>query len=141
MMALKLSLVRMFGAAAVFVALCAVPSIANAHAGHASHALPVVSTSASSVDIDVRADVDAAVFEAHMTSASELRSGSVPQPSSCGGLLCCGNAPCAASAFVIVGDTLIVLPPWVSAAPFWAGSVFGMGIGPQDLSRPPRFFV
>ncbi|MEI8150241.1 MAG: hypothetical protein WCG92_01405 [Hyphomicrobiales bacterium] len=141
MMSLKQFLVRMFGAAAIFVALCIAPSMANAHAGHGAHASPAVSTSASLVDIDVRADIEATDVQAHVIATSELRSGSAAPRPGCGGVLCCGNAPCAACAFVIVGDTAIVLPPRAGATPFWAAIVPGRGIGPQDLSRPPRSFV
>lgn len=137
-MMLKLSLARMFGAAMFFVAICAAPSMAYAHTGHA---VPAVSTSTSSVDIDVRADVEAADVSVHMIPIFELRSGFAEQQPRCGGILCCGNAQCFACAFVIVGDTSIAVPYWASALPLSTVIIPGNGIGPQDLLKPPRFFV
>ena len=139
-MSLKSSLVRMFGAAIVFAALCAAPSMANAHAGHA--APPAASGQSSVIAPDeVQADVHAPdEAGAQVVSAPDLRSAKTDQ-NGCGGLLCCGNAPCAACAFVIAVDTSMTLPPWVSAVVLFPDSAPGASIGPQELSRPPRSFV
>lgn len=131
---------RMFRVAMLVVALCAVPSMANAHAGHVGHPSSAVSTAAF-LKVDVQANVEATDAQAHVTSTAELRSSSAASEPGCGGVLCCGNAPCAACAFVIVADTSIVLPATASAKQSWAASVPGSCIGPQDLSRPPRSFV
>ena len=125
----------------LFVALCVAPSMANAHAGHAASPTLALSMVVHSAQVDFRVDVKSKDVRVSLTFVSELRSDSAAQQSGCDGVLCCCNAPCAACAFVIVGDPSIVLPPRAGAKPFWAASVPGSGIGPQDLSRPPRFFV
>ena len=131
-MKLKLPLARLLGAAIFVVAFCAAPSIANAHAGHALPAAPVAA-SATVTDIQE-------IVEARINSAPEFRMESSAQRV-CGGLLCCGNAPCAACVFFIVGETSIVVPLSASSllrSPMMAAA---SGIDPLDISRPPRSIV
>ena len=128
-MELTLPLARLLGAAIFIAAFCAAPSIANAHAGHAVPAAPM-DASATAMDIQE-------IVEARVNTAPEFRRVSSVQIV-CGGLLCCGNAPCAACGFVIVGETSIGVPLSASSllrSPMMAA---GSGIDPLDISRPPR---
>ena len=131
-MKLKLPLARLLGAAILLVAFCAVPSVANAHAGHAVPAAPM---DASATATDIQETV-----EARVNTAPEFRTASSVQKL-CGGLLCCGNAPCAACGFVIVGETSIVVPLSASSLLRLPMMAARSGIDPLDISRPPRPFV
>ena len=131
-MKLTLPLTRLLGAAILLAAFCAAPSIANAHAGHAVPAAPM-DTSATAMGIQE-------IVEAHVNTASELRTGSSAMIV-CGGLLCCGNAPCAACGFVIVGETSIGVPLSAGSLLRLPVMAAGSGIDPLDISRPPRSFV
>ena len=131
-MKLTLPLARLLGAAILLVAFCVAPSVANAHAGHAVPAAPM-DTSATATDIQE-------IVEAHVNAAPEFRTASSVQIV-CGGLLCCGNAPCAACGFVIVGETSIGVPLSAGSLLRLPMMAAGSGIDPLDISRPPRSFV
>ena len=128
-MKLKLPLARLIGAAIFLVAFCAAPSIAKAHAGHAVPAAPVAA-SATATD-------NQEIVETRVNTAPEFRTESSAQIL-CGGLLCCGNAPCAACVFFIVAETSIVVPLSASSLLRLPMMAAGSGIDPLDISRPPR---
>ena len=131
-MKLKLSMARLLGVAIFLVAFCAAPSIAHAHADHSS-SVTATAVSAPTIAIQV-------IEEARVSIAQELHSKS-PAGKVCGGILCCGNAPCAACVFFIVDETSIVVPLSASSllrSPMMAPS---SGIDPVGISRPPRSIV
>ena len=130
-MKLKLSMARLLGAAMFLVAFCAAPSIANAHA---DHSFPMAATAVSAPTIVIQV-----IDEVRVSVAQETRSESSGKV--CGGILCCGNAPCVACVFVIVSEISIFVP--LSASSLLRSPMIapGSGIDRVGISRPPRSIV
>jgi len=129
----KRPFLALFGAAIALIAVLALPSLAQAHPGHHE---PSISISMSATDADI---VAADVQTSQYTASISADAGKVKD--FCGGILCCGNAPCAAC-FFIIAPLPTTLDPLASGAdcPMIERSV-PPSFGQNDLSRPPRSFV
>lgn len=129
----KRPLLALFGAAIALIAVLGLPSVAQAHPGHHE---PSISSSMSATDADM---VGADVQTSRYTASIFVDSGKLKD--ACGGILCCGNAPCAACFFIIAP-----LPPTLD--PLTSGADCPLiersappSFGQNDFSRPPRSFV
>ena len=121
-------------AAMIVVAVLAVPSQAQAHAG--PHGLEAAAATAAALDLPDRSEAageEGAAFERNeVASTAQL-----VQTSGCGGVLCCVSA-CAACGTVLSSFVPYMAPDFAAALLARGDSRVSSGLGPQDLSRPPR---
>ena len=137
-MILKAQVIRVLGAAVLLIALSLVPSMANAHAGHA-HALSPAASATQLGDAGMSSGTVAAI-----ALKAEFSAGGItpdrPLGSACGGG-CCSGAPCTAC----VGMVLIELPG--IGLPISAASIVMIDIwptasrDPEGLRKPPKSFA
>ncbi len=128
---------HVLGAAVSVIVLFAVPSLAYAHAGHHHSEAPAAQSVPSP-----QADAGSATQGKQLASFSESKDQAPAKSSSgCVGLSCCGNAPCPACASLIPINNTDLEPLRISAVSPPHNGLAVAGIGPQDLSRPPKSFV
>jgi len=127
------------GAVIALIAFLAMPSTAEAHAGHA-HATPAA-TSFDSVPISV----DGIDFETRCASSAQhevfAANAAAPQERPCNGVICCGKTVCAGCVSVILHEVALPQPPLSSSEPVTALMKAAFGIEPLGLKRPPRTFA
>lgn len=133
-MNLKPALMQFLGAMIVLIVLSFASSTAEAHGGHDHGPATVVSDGASA---PVGA-VAAAVLKQTIAEAGTVSQGKT-EGSCIGG--CCGNAQCASCAFVLASAVPQFVALNASVRVLLPDMDAKSGIGPQDLSRPPRTFV
>ena len=129
---------HVLGAAVSLIVLFAVPSLAQAHAGHYHEVEAPSAASASSP----HADAGSAARVKHLASFAESQDQAPAKNAlGCGGLSCCGNAPCPACASLISINNTDLEPLGNSAVYLPHNGHAVTGINPKDLSRPPKSFV
>lgn len=127
----------MLGAAISLIVLFAVPSLAQAHAGHHQAELPMAA-SVLVLQADTISATQAETLAVFVQSKDQMPG---KDNSGCGGLSCCGSAPCPSCASVISLNNADLEPHSVSSVSLPHNAPAVAGIGPQDLSRPPKSFV
>jgi hypothetical protein len=132
-MILKLPVAQILGAVIVLIALCFAPSTARAHAGHHHGAVATSSSDVSPLAGPTAGVVKQAIAEAASYSPDEIQVHCV------GG--CCSNAQCAACGLALGSAVPEVVPLNVSVRTLFPDVTIKSGLGPQDLTRPPRSFV
>jgi len=132
-MSVKLAMKQILAAVIVVIALGFASSAAQAHSGH--HYGPVAT---ASHEATAPAAQNAIVAE---QSVSEVKIHS--QYRAIGDCVsgCCGNAQCAACGAVLAGGVPELVPLTTSVRALFPDVRIRSGIGPQDLTRPPRSLV
>ena len=124
---------QILGAVIVLIALCFAPSTARAHAGH-HHG----SVATSSGHVDPLTGPTAGVVKQTIAEATSHSPDDIQVR--CPGGFCC-NAQCAACGLVMGSAVPEVTPLNVSVRALFPDVTIKSGLGPQDLTRPPRSFV
>jgi hypothetical protein len=131
-----------FFAAAVCVALLAMPSVALAHGGHVHEARGGVAAKAAAPDA---AGSVAAASERDVQSANSF----VADPSTalrnsdcgCVGGCCHGMPGMSCCSVALIPDPIEALPARLFAAFTATHSRLGHGLPPEALPKPPKFFA
>ena len=131
-MSLSLPLKQILGAVIILIGLGFVSS-AQAHTGHHRGQVATVGGEASA---------PAAQNQTHheQTVAATTHESRNNNDRNCVGG-CCGNAQCAACGLVLGSAVPEVAPLDASVRALFSDVTVKSGIGPQELSRPPRSFV
>lgn len=123
--------------AIVAIASFAMPSLAQAHAGHHHHhaAASILAADTASSEAEPAAQDRHEVVSAGLAGAADQGT------PACGGILCCGNTFCASCASVLAAQAAPLEPLTGTATAYLHDPGVPSGTGPSDLSRPPRSFV
>jgi hypothetical protein len=132
-MILKMPVAQILGAVIVLITLCFASSTARAHAGH-HHG----SVAASSGEVSPLTGPTVSVVKQLTAGAKSYSPNEIQSPCVSG---CCGNVQCAACGLVMDSAIPDVVPLNVSVRTRFPDVTIKSGLGPQDLTRPPRSFV
>jgi hypothetical protein len=131
-MTLKMPVAQMLGAVIALIALCFAPSTARAHTGHHHGSVATSSGDVAPLAAPTAGAVKQTIAETASYSPDEIQVRCV------GG--CC-NTQCAACGLVLGSAVPEVVPLNLSVRTLFPDVTIKSGLGPQDLTRPPRSFV
>jgi hypothetical protein len=136
-MSLKFHLSRPLAALIVMIALMAVPSVAQAHAGHA-HGAP--SSVGAPPDLQSGADLQSPPAQAAAELPAEIDAQPSDEPRNCADT-CCSDAPCGGCVAFSLVQAPSIRAPLPAGVGDWRDPALMQGLIPEGLRKPPRSFL